>query len=520
MQASENNINIGWAQADITPDKPVLLAGQFHARVSEGVMDPVTATALAVESAETGEARRQVIMVSCDLASISDELRDAVRERVQAASETIDPKDLFIGATHSHSAPDPRMTPYGMEVCRDEYKKESLSPRYHSDQQTSYGMWPFLDLGVMPPAEYLEFAANRIAAAVINAWKNRLPGGIAYGLGHAVVGRNRRLTYADGTSKMYGKATVPEFRYVEGYEDHSVQALMTYDRERKLTGMVVNVPCPSQVSEHIYRISADYWHETRVELRKRFGEHLFILAQCAPAGDQSPHVLIGKRAEERMWRLKGRNLEQNAPRAEIAQKIADAISDIVPFAEKEIDWNPVFACSVETLDLPRRLLSEKDVEEALETARPFKEKFENLMDEIEKNPAIRQKPRWYTEITRAYRQMERGKRVRKRFELQQSHPSIPIEVHAVRIGDVAFATNPFELYIDYAVRMRELSKAMQTFLIQKSGCNGTYLPSERSVAHKGYGSVPASTDIGPEGGERLVAWTVDVVRRLFGEKKV
>lgn len=218
-----------------------------------------------------------------------------------------------------------------------------------------------------------------------------------------------------------------------------------------------------------------------------------------------------------MWRLKGRDLGQNAPRAEIAQKIADAISDIVPFAEQEIDWNPVFAHAAETLDLPRRLISEKDVEEALETARPFKEKFENLMDEIDKNPAIRQQPRWYTEITRAYRQMERGNRVRKRFELQQSHSGIPIEVHAIRIGDVVFATNPFELYLDYAVRMRELSKAMQTFLIQKSGCNGTYLPSKRSVAHKGYGSVPASTDIGPEGGEKLVAWTVDAVNRMFCE---
>ena len=33
---------IGWALADITPDKPVLLSGQFHARISEGIMDPVT----------------------------------------------------------------------------------------------------------------------------------------------------------------------------------------------------------------------------------------------------------------------------------------------------------------------------------------------------------------------------------------------------------------------------------------------------------------------------------------------
>ena len=290
---------------------------------------------------------------------------------------------------------------------------------------------------------------------------------------------------------------------------------MTYDRDKNLTGMVVNVPCPSQVSEHVYQISADYWHETRAELRKRFGKDVFILPQCAPAGDQSPHVLIGKRAEERMWRLKGRDMQQNAPRQEIALKIADAVSDIVPYAEMEIDWNPALKHTVETLELPRRVISEEDVEEALKEAHPFREQFEQLMDEIEESPAIRQEPRWYTGVTRACRGMDRGNRVRKRFELQQVNQNMPIEVHAIRMGDIVFATNPFELYLDYAVRMRELSEAVQTFLIQTAGCHGTYLPSERSVSHKGYGSVPASTDIGPEGGEKLVDWTLRAISHMW-----
>jgi hypothetical protein len=111
--------------------------------------------------------------------------------------------------------------------------------------------------------------------------------------------------------------------------------------------------------------------------------------------------------------------------------------------------------------------------------------------------------------------MDRGNRVRKRFELQQVNQNMPIEVHAIRMGDIVFATNPFELYLDYAVRMRELSEAVQTFLIQTAGCHGTYLPSERSVSHKGYGSVPASTDIGPEGGEKLVDWTLRAISHMW-----
>ncbi len=485
MDAQKDGWKTGWAQTDITPDQKVFIQGQFHARISEGVLDPVTASVLAMESVKNGRPRDCAVMVSCDLVGISDELRDAVRERVQALLPDFDTGKIFVGATHTHTAP-----------------------------QTSTGREYGIELDAMDPEEYIEWAADKIAGAVQEAWEKREISAVGYGMGYAVVGRNRRLTSKDGSTKMYGKAGRPDFSHVEGYEDHSVYVMMTYDENKNLTGMVVNVACPSQVSEHLYQISADYWHETREELRRRFGDDLYVLAQCAPAGDQSPHVLIGKRAEERMWRLKGRDTDQNAPRDEIAQRIADAVGDILPYAEKELEWDPHFAHKYEKLDLPRRMISKEDVEEAVETARPFKEEYEKLAKEIENNPEMREEPRWYKEITRSYRKMNRGEQVKERFEMQQSHPNMPIEVHAVVVGDVAFATNPFELYLDYGVRIRELSKATQTFLMQKAGSRGTYLPSARSIGGKGYGTVPASTEIGPEGGDKLVDWTVKTINEL------
>lgn len=508
-------VKIGWAEADITPDGPALVGGQFHARISEGVKDPLKATVLVMEPVNQADSPGHVVMVTCDLGTISNELRDMVRERFSSATG-VRPENIIIGATHTHAAPDPRLLPYGMRGLSDAYPywKKLLGSRY-TDGQARFGVWPCIGLEVTPPADYIEFAADRIADAVQRAWATREVGGIAYGLGHAVVARNRRLTYEDGATIMYGKAGVPEFRYVEGYEDHSVYAMMTYDPKGALTGMIVNVACPAQVDEWSFQISADYWHETRVELRKRFGKDLHILAQCAPAGDLSPHVLIGKRAEKRMWRLKGLDAGQNAPREEIAQKLANAVSDIVPYAAKEIDWTPQFEHTVEILDLPRRLISQKDVDEAMEESRPHREKFETLMDEIDAHPEIRRKHRWYMDVTAAYRRMERGERVKKRFELQQESPMLPTEIHVVRLGEIVFATSPFELYLDYAIQIRERSEAVQTFLIQKAGCSGTYLPTERSVAHKGYGAVPASTDVGPEGGAILVERTVAIIEESF-----
>jgi len=102
MTPANASVKTGWAQADITPDQSVILAGQFHARVSEGVMDPITATALAIESGHDGGSRGQVVMVSCDLATVPDELRDAVRARVRSRSTALDPGSVFLGATHTH----------------------------------------------------------------------------------------------------------------------------------------------------------------------------------------------------------------------------------------------------------------------------------------------------------------------------------------------------------------------------------------------------------------------------------
>jgi hypothetical protein len=44
-------------------------------------------------------------MVSCDLAIINEALRDAVRQRISGLIPEISPEQVFLNATHTHSAP-------------------------------------------------------------------------------------------------------------------------------------------------------------------------------------------------------------------------------------------------------------------------------------------------------------------------------------------------------------------------------------------------------------------------------
>lgn len=494
-------LKAGWAEADITPEEKVFLIGQHYARLSEGVMDPVKATALAFESLDGGVPGGHAVMVSCDLVAVSDELREAVRSK-SAGEAGLEPENIILSATHTHAAP--HMRPARRHPGKNGDKAYAAQP---------YG----IELDAMLPGEYVDFAAGKIAEAVKSAWAERAPSGIGYGVGHAVVGRNRRLSYRGGESRMYGIASDPDFSHVEGYEEHSVYVLSVYDEKDSLKGLVVNVPCPAQVSEGSYEISADFWHETRQEIRKRFGGNLFVLAQCAPSGDQSPHVLTGRRAEERMWRLKGRDLTQNAPRQEIADRIAAAVGDVLPCAAGEIDRKPHFGLVREVVELPRRKITEPDVRQAKEQAGEHRRKYEKLLEEIQRDPSVKKEPRWYKPVTYEFARMSWFENVERRFSAQKDNPRVSIEMFALSAGETAFATNPFELYLDYGIRIRELSPAGQTFLIQLAGSGG-YLPSGRSIAAGGYGSVPASTEVGPEGGDELVERTVGAIK-LAGKKQ-
>lgn len=488
--ANDHELKIGWAQADITPNQPVSIAGQFYARVSEGVLNPLTVTALALESAS-----QHAVFVSCDLVTISDDLSAKIRSRLKESERAngLDPSNVIIHATHTHTGPEVRV------------------PTSTSDGGLGFGV----DLGdhVMTPEKYVAYAADQIAQAVNEAWAERKAGGVSYGQGFAVIGRNRRWVNEEGNATMYrlNEAAVNSFRHIEGYEDHSVNLLATYDKQNNLTGLLVNVACPSQEGENAYVLSADFWHETREEIRRRYGQEIFILPQCSAAGDLSPHLLYDKKVHERMLKLKGRTVFE-----EIAHRLANAIDEILPYIGKSIQTSPLFIHHVHTVELTPNRLTDEDAQFAQKEAEKLRVKYEEEKRKLELNPALRDQPHWYKEVTIAYRRMNWYGNVVKRYEQQGS--SYPAEVHTIRLGEVAWATNPFEYYLDYGIQIKVRSPAIQTFLVQLAG-KGSYVPSLRSTSGGGYGSVPASNPVGPEGGQQLADYTVQAIRSLWNEAK-
>ena len=93
-----------------------------------------------------------------------------------------------------------------------------------------------------------------------------------------------------------------------------------------------------------------------------------------------------------------------------------------------------------------------------------------------------------------------------------------MELHILRLGDVAIATNDFELFTDYGVQIKARSPAVQSFIIQLSG-PGTYIPTELAVRGGSYSAVIQSNRVGPEGGQVLVNQTVETIKLLWPNAK-
>ena len=106
-------------------------------------------------------------------------------------------------------------------------------------------------------------------------------------------------------SQMYGKTDLANFRRIEGYEDHGVEVLCFWNREEQLVATAMNVACPAQEVEGLSAVNADCWHQVRQALRAKHGEQLHVLGWTGAAGDQSPHLMFRKAAEERMRKLRG-----------------------------------------------------------------------------------------------------------------------------------------------------------------------------------------------------------------------
>ena len=160
-------IQLGTAAVKINPPPDIGLAGYYHERGNEGVLDDLYAKAAVLDDGKTRAA-----IVVCDLISMPRGIVEAARKQIEQRSQ-IPGTHVMLGATHTHTAP---------VLKRDSSRDE-------------------LDGGAKPVAlQYSAALATLIADAVVAADQNKQPVRLSVATEHEdQLAYNRRFWMRDGS---------------------------------------------------------------------------------------------------------------------------------------------------------------------------------------------------------------------------------------------------------------------------------------------------------------------------------
>lgn len=495
-----NELFIGWAEESLLPHKKIALAGQFYERVSDEVDTPLDATAMAIECDGT-----RAIIVSADIGEVQPFLLNLARENFAKLNSEVDPVHLIFGATHTHTS----------HTFGDPATNLSISPvlqiinEYMGD--TPYQSTATIDEAVMTPVESTRLVAEKVAIAADKAWRSRKRAYYTNEFGRAPVGMCRRATYDDGSAQMWGDSNTANFVALEGGNDSGIELLYIYDENKALTGVVANLCCPSQILGQRSVISADFWGHAKALLREKLGKDVYLLSLCGAAGDQCPRDLVRwvtpetpiadpnitrpnplrRKADPSMYDLSGCR--------KAGKRIANEILSVLEEAD-EPQNEAVFRHQVVSMELPLRKVTMTEYATA---------------DKALRELAALAKTSAFTFADKAKMYVHAG--AVNRFRQQQTQETYPVELHVLRLGDIALVTCPFELFLDYGNRIKARSYAQQTFVMQLTCGRGGYLPTEKAEKGGHYSAYVASGTVGHEGGDMMTRVLIQKINQMFSE---
>lgn len=479
----KQTIFCGFAAADITPPKPALTFGYPDGRFGRYTHDPLMATAMAVGS----DKEDPLIWVSLDLGGIYEWVTERVAKALAERIPGFKRERLIMSVTHVHTGP----------AFRQDLS--SLAYRYPYDSEKIGTPIPE---GGMSPEEWIEecFLPNTVDACV-RAVENMQPSGFASVLGHAVIGHNRRVRYRDGSSVMYGDTDTVQFDCIEGNEDSGVEFIYVYDEADHLKGLVMMMHCPSQAAEQLEGYTADIVGAMRIQLNEKLGYELPVLSLIGTAGDIAPRDM----QRYNFYHLKNQKGEPNGfsyeASWELGKRLVNAFEYSRPAAEASIKRELEFEAEFGRVPMQIRTVTDAEGEAGRVL---FDAAVEACGGDLAKALQMLQAEGHGDQVILYFRWL-----------VQQEKVLYSAPVHIVRLGDCAFATNPFEMFLAYGQRMRARCRAEHVFPIQLTDDTQEYMPTLAAEKAAGYSANVNNQNVWASGGELLTEYSIEHMNAMF-----
>ncbi len=417
---------VGISQVDITPEKlPVSMLGSFADRPATTVHDPLYVRTLVLD-----DGKLRVAIAVCDICAVPRELFDEAKQRA-AQSTGIPRQQMLMAATHTHTAP-------AVVNLLDAVK---VDPEYTR-------------LLVAKLAEGVQKAAGRLAPAKI---------GWAFGSLPEEVGCRRWLK-KEGTipPNPLGETTdlvqmnptggSPDLVHPAGPTDPEVSVLSVVDPAGRARAVLANYSLHYVGGVPAGMLSADYFGEFCTQVRQRLAPH------------SKPEEFLGILSNGTSGDINNIDFRKPRPKAEPFQRIREVaarVADVAAAAQQKAEhraWAPLAMVERE-IELGVRKPTAEQVQRA-----------EKILAELKQaKPDARKE--YYAQST---------------LRMAQWPDSVKIKLQVLRIGDLAIATIPCEVFAEIGLEIKRRSAVRPVFVMQlANGYNG-YLPTPQQHALGGY----------------------------------
>ena len=278
---------------------------------------------------------------------------------------------------------------------------------------------------------------------------------------------------------MYGDSKRPDFNGIEGPEDPCHAILFGIDEKNEMIAIAHHNTSHSTCFEIADFASSDFPGSARSMLRSAIGKNVPVLYLQGASGDISPWDML--------------HPEKRVDAETRAREIGFLLSSetISLMRKAQLVSDPLLHYEYEDMRIAVRLPGEKELARAKEIT----------------GMGVEKAGRW------DYVLQESVLRLYSQFK---DDPFDIVPVHAVRIGDLAIATNPCELFCQFGLDIKRRSPAKITAVSQLTNGSMTYCPTIPAIMGGGYsGETVLWCRLEPYAGYKIVETTARLLFQMW-----
>lgn len=451
----------GFFETDITPPIGTERAGSYMKVYLENIHDPLKVRAAVFDNGD-----QKVALVGIDTCFMGFDTVKEVQDEVFKRCGIL-PANIIIGASHTHSGP--ALT--GMVSLEIQRKM----PQDVLDL--------IVNRSVAPSPGYREWVVKQIITAIVLADFQKEDALFSTGIGHenAVI-FNRRFRMKNGRSYTHPGKCNPDIIEPAGPVDPDVGVISVWRKDGSFIGCVVNYACHGTCCSTT-NISADWINYLQDTIRKVMGRNAGVVFLNGACGDVTQVNNLANSTDfgYQMARKLGTRVG-----AEVVKVLVSA---------EPVEFGEISSTQI-VLKLKRRKPSAISVKKSWEILRAASPE------------SIEAKVIFAKERILA-------------ANLYRNNPTVEVSVHAIKIGNAIFVSNPAEYFCELGIKIKKRSKFDNTFVVSLANGAIGYVPTKESFAKSGGGYETVLTgysNLEIEAGDKIADASIQLINKMKPER--